>query len=178
MSVKYLVETVKQPNKICCWAAAFLMLKRYARRRSGLLYMGSAVDGPLERMIGISSTKASRTGAAPISWKDVGPWCSALGFHWEYIEKEPWALERALSLRGPLVHIANLPGTGWQHALVLTGLYTHPVDVYRVMFNDPDGGKRREMSFLDFSQSYPPLFDRPTSQCIIYALPLYRRAGR
>lgn len=178
MSVKYLVETVKQPNRICCWAAAFLMLKRYARSRSGVPDLGSAMDGPLERMIGISSTKASRSGAAPISWKDVGPWCRALGFHWEYIEKEPWALERALSLRGPLVHIANLPGTGWQHAVVVTGLVDHPDDVYQVRFNDPDGGRRRKLAYLKFGKDYPPLFNRGGSQCFIYALPLYRSAGR
>lgn len=168
MAIKYLVDVIRQPNKISCWAAAFLMLKRYALRRTGL---GMDIDGPLERMIGLSSTKASRENAQPLNWQHLTSWCNRLGFHWKYIDSDPVGVKNALSIYGPLVYIAKLPGSSWQHALVITGAYPHPTDYYRIMFNDPDGGRRRELAADKFIRRYPPFFQRnnDAQSLVIYA---------
>jgi hypothetical protein len=168
MAVKYLVDLVKQPNKVSCWAAALLMLKRYALRRTGL---GMDIAGPLESMIGMSSTKDSRVSAQPMHWQHLTSWCNRLGLRWRYVDWDAVGIERALAIYGPLVYIARLPDSGWQHALVLTGAYPQSKDYYRIMFNDPDGGRRRELPVLDFIRRYPPFFQRnhESQAAVIYA---------
>jgi len=104
MAVKYLAEVVAQPNQMACWAAAFLMLERWVCARAGRFREMSE----LEHLVGIASTKATRSSVAGLAWPQVQPLCRKYGFAWKYIPAEPWAFEKCLSATGPFVYVNSL----------------------------------------------------------------------
>jgi len=166
MAISYRVDLIAQPTQLSCWAAAFLMLERWARHRAGFPSTYSELGDLL--------TSSAKRGFGPLSWRAVTYVCQRYGYRSAYISMHPAAVEDYLKNVGPFIYFTQL-NSGWAHALLVTGIRPHPKALWEITVNDPDGGRRWTRAYQEFETDYPPLFKRGGPGNEQTAIVFYRR---
>lgn len=167
----YLVDPIKQPSKMSCWATATTMLMNYGDQYSRPIEAVVALAGP--KYVGLykDSFPPKNLGISP---SDEEAFYKALKLSViKGLNPTIPGWKKLLDDHGPLsITVDADPGKGFIHALVVTGIEGDGTATGTfVTYIDPADGKKHTPNFADFLKLYEGSASWPL-QIIYYNKPV------